>query len=200
MHCNILKVFWSIITKRLPVTVERKIFLNSEFTALYEKYKKPIFSYVYYLAGDWRTAEEISQDVFLKVYLNINKFEGRSSFKTWIYRIAKNTYLDYTNAKSTKLLDKSEALDNNLVDGGLGPEDYTLNNELKEKIHKILSLLNDKYRMLLILRDVQHLSYNEISEVTGQDLNKVKVGIYRARQAFRKIYEEMEGKDVGMRV
>ena len=80
MHCNILKVFWSIITKRLPVTVERKIFLNSEFTALYEKYKKPIFSYVYYLAGDWSTAEEISQDVFLKVYLNINKFEGRSSF------------------------------------------------------------------------------------------------------------------------
>ncbi|UNC93155.1 RNA polymerase sigma factor [Candidatus Contubernalis alkaliaceticus] len=61
--------------------------LDEDFIVLYQKYKEPIFSYVYYLSGKRTAAEEISQDVFLKVYLAIDKFQGRSSFKTWLYRI-----------------------------------------------------------------------------------------------------------------
>lgn len=168
--------------------------MYQEFTALYQKYKNPIFSYLYYLCGDLNTAEEMCQDVFLKVYLNIAKFEGRSSFKTWIYRIARNTYLDYVKAKSTRVLSKAEMLSADMVDGRPSPEEVTVNRELRETILKAISQLPDKYRTLLILRDVQYFSYNEISQVTGLDLNSVKVGIYRARQQFRKIYEGLEGK------
>lgn len=168
--------------------------MHQEFTALYQKYKNPIFSYLYYLCGDFSTAEEICQDVFLKVYLNITKFEGRASFKTWIYRIAKNTYLDYINAKTTKILRRAEPLTVSFTDTSPGPEEVTVNQELRQTILKTINLLPEKYRNLLILRDVQHLSYNEISQVTGLDLNKVKVGIYRARRQFRKVYRGLEGK------
>lgn len=173
--------------------------MDADFTALYQKYKNPIFSYVYYLCGDWNVAEEICQEVFLKVYLNISKFEGRSSFKTWIYHIARNTYLDFAQANSKKAhLGKTEQLDSGIVDCGISPEEQALNSELKEYIRKTLCLMEDKYRVLLILRDIQHLSYKEISEVTGQDLNSVKVGIYRARKEFRKIYASIGGKAIDL--
>jgi len=167
--------------------------LDAEFTALYYKYKNTIFSYVYYLAGDLHVAEEICQDVFLKVYLNITKFEGRSSFKTWIYKIAKNTYLDYVRSQKKEVgLDNLENFAKGLVDQNMGPEDSAVNKERKELITKTLEKMGEKYRTLLILRDIQNLSYQEISDITEMELNTVKVGIYRARREFRKIYQEME--------
>jgi len=169
--------------------------LDAEFTALYQKYKNTIFSYVYYLASDRSVAEEICQDVFLKVYLNIAKFEGRSSFKTWIYKIAKNTYLDYVRAKNKEVgIDNLEHFAKELVDKGIGPEEYAVNNATKELIGKTLDKLGDKYRTFLILRDIQNLSYKEICEITEMELNTVKVGIYRARREFRKVYHEMEAE------
>jgi len=167
--------------------------LHNEFSILYQKYKNPIFSYLYYLAGDKSVAEEICQDVFLKVYLNIAKFEGRSSFKTWIYKIAKNTYLDYVRSqKKDTVLENLDYFSNNLVDKSMGPEEHAVNLAMKEQIEKTLTKMSEKYRMLLILRDIQNLSYKEISEITDMELNTVKVGIFRARREFRKIYQEME--------
>jgi len=169
--------------------------LDAEFTALYQKYKNNIFSYVYYLAGDQTAAEEICQDVFLKVYLNITKFEGRSSFKTWIYKIAKNTYLDYVRTKKGEVgIENLEYFSKELVDKSMGPEEHTVNNERKKFIGKTLDKMGDKYRTLIILRDIQNLSYQEISEITQMELNTVKVGIYRARREFQKIYQEMEAE------
>lgn len=167
--------------------------MNSEFTTLYQKYKNPIFSYIFYLAGDRSVAEEICQDVFLKVYLNIAKFEGRSSFKTWIYTIARNTYFDYARKKKKEVaIEDLENYTKELADRGMGPEDYVTKNVTKELIKKTLNQINEKYRMLLILRDIQNLSYKEISEITELELNTVKVGIYRGRREFQKIYQEME--------
>lgn len=167
--------------------------MDNDFTILYQKYKSPIFSYIYYLVGDQMAAEEICQDVFLKVYLNIAKFEGRSSFKTWIYRIAKNTYIDYIRSRNKEVdVDELDSLVRDVADKKMGPEDHAVNNERKEFIEKTLDKVSDKYRTLLILRDMQNLSYKEISEITEMELNTVKVGIYRARREFQKIYQEME--------
>lgn len=171
-----------------------RFLLHAEFITLYQKYKKPIFSYVYYLCGDSNLAEEICQDVFFKVYLNLGRFQGKSSFKTWIYRIARNTYLDYVKAQQKKLAHRTVELEHHLVAEGLGPEEHVLKRELSETVGRVLCQLDDKYRTLLILRDIQNLSYKEICQVTGLSLNNVKVGIYRARREFRKIYERWEGK------
>lgn len=167
--------------------------LDAEFSALYKKYKNSIFSYIVYLAGDRPAAEEICQDVFLKVYLNIAKFENRSSFKTWIYKIARNAYLDYVQAQKRKVaIENIELFAKELEDKGMSPEEHAVNIETKELIQKTLNKLSQKYRMLLILRDIQNLSYKEISDITEMELNTVKVGVFRARREFQKIYEEME--------
>jgi RNA polymerase sigma-70 factor (ECF subfamily) len=170
--------------------------LDADFTILYQKYKNTIFSYIYYLCGDYAAAEEICQDVFLKVYLNISKFEGRSSFKTWIYKIAKNTYLDFmkNEAKNRNYFKQNQDFDQERWIQESGPEDHVLNREVQERIQKTLRQMSDKYCMLIILRDMQHLSYKEISEILGQNLNSTKVNIYRARKEFRQIYERLEGK------
>lgn len=167
--------------------------MDSEFTTLYQKYKNPIFSYIFYLARDRSVAEEICQDVFLKVYLNIAKFEGRSSVKTWIYKIAKNTFFDYTRAQKREVaLEDLDYYAKELVDKGMGPEEYVTKIAARELIDKTLNKMSEKYRMLLILRDIQNLSYKEISEITEMELNTVKVGIFRGRREFQRIYQEME--------
>lgn len=167
--------------------------LEKEFTILYNKYKNPIFSYIYYLCNDRFLAEEICQEVFLKVYLNIEGFEGKSSFKTWIYRIAKNTYFDFAKKASNSMENGFRILDENIRDKGLRPDEHVVNREKGELIKKALGMMSYKYRTYIILRDVQGFSYKEIRDITGEKLNTVKVGIYRARREFTKIYKKMEG-------
>lgn len=166
--------------------------MNADFTTLYKKYKQNIFSYLCYLSGDRSLAEEICQDVFLKVYLNIAKFEERSSFKTWIYKIARNAYIDCIKSKNKINLYEHASLSENFTDKKMGPEEYALNEEVKVLIQKILNALPDKYRTLIILRDIQQLSYQDISDITNTNLNTVKVSIYRARKEFRRIYQRWE--------
>ncbi|AOY74901.1 RNA polymerase sigma factor [Clostridium formicaceticum] len=168
--------------------------MDRDFTLLYQKYKQPIFSYIYYLSKNNTEAEEICQDVFLKVYLNIDKFEGRSSLKTWIYRIAKNTFLEYKRkAKKEVLVEEIALLENPLIDETSNPENCLLNNEAHQQIKETLMKISEKHRMFIVLRDIQNLSYQEISEITDLKLNTVKVNIYRARNEFEKIYKGLEG-------
>lgn len=169
--------------------------LNEDFSVLYHKYKDSIFSYIYYLSGNRTISEEICQDVFLKVYLKIDKFEGRSSFKTWLYKIAKNTALEFFRKNSREVLVYEEGnWEEKLVDRSCSPEESLMNKEKGQYIQKALQLMSEKYRTFIILRDFQNVSYQEISEITDTNLNTVKVNIYRARDEFRRIYKELEGK------
>lgn len=167
--------------------------MDADFNKLYLKYKDSIFSYVLYLCGDWNIAENICQDVFLKIYLNLNKFEQKSSFKTWIYKISLNTYLNYAKRNSV-CSEQLEVVEEKLLDKNMGPEEYVLYSESKTRIFETLKKMSEKYRNLIILRDIQNMSYREIALINGQELNAVKVGIYRARKQFQKIYNELEGK------
>lgn len=168
--------------------------MDKDFTLLYQKYKEPIFSYIYYLSTNHAEAEEICQDVFLKVYLNIDKFEGRSSFKTWIYRIAKNTFLEFKRKNKREVLTcEASILERENTDDASIPENYLLNMENHHRIQRTLNNMNEKYRSFIVLRDIQNLSYQEISEITDVKINTVKVNIYRARNEFQKIYKELEG-------
>ena len=170
--------------------------MDADFTLLYQKYKNQIFTYIYYLCGNRATAEDICQDVFLKVYLNLAQFQGRSSFRTWLYRIARNTYLDYTAQSRHKIpvISTEQLIDIPADTTENGPEAQALNQELKTQITNTLAAVPEKYRVLLILCDVQGFSYAEISDITGQSLSSVKVGIYRGRKQFRRLFA-LDGRD-----
>ncbi len=94
--------------------------------------------------------------------------------------------------KKEVAIEDLENYTSDLVDKDMGPEEHATKIATRELIEKTLNQMNEKYRMLLILRDIQNLSYKEISEITEMELNTVKVGIYRGRREFQKIYQEME--------
>ena len=94
--------------------------------------------------------------------------------------------------KKEVAIEDLENYTSDLVDRIRGLRNMQLKFATRELIEKTLNQINEKYRMLLILRDIQNLSYKEISEITEMELNTVKVGIYRGRREFQKIYQEME--------
>lgn len=161
---------------------------------IYNKFHKQIFRYFYHLTYDSEQAGELTQETFYQVIISIPRFKGNSKLSTWIYSIARNTYLKKIKKESKYLLTEEKDLHN------LIPPDSTHNPELvleqqqsKEKIRKVFSKLSENYASILILRDKNGLSYREISEITGMSDSSVKVTLFRARQRFKEIYLQYEG-------
>ena len=125
---------------------------------LIEQYLKPIYSFVYRYTGSASNAEDITQDVFVRVWKNLKKFDQNKSFKTWIFSIAKNAAIDWLRKKKT----------------------ISLSDDDMEKIPS-------EYRMILFLRYNDHFTFKEIAESLGQPLNTVKSRHRRAIAMLKKI-------------
>lgn len=166
--------------------------LKKEFEIAYENYKNIVYTYLYQLCYNHFLAEDISQDVFLKVYSSIDKFRGESSLKTWILRIARNTYIDYTRKNKEKL---SSIDDLEMADITQDPELEAINNEKGRIIIEVLKRLPEDYRTIIILREQQGLTYNEIGNVMDFSSSNVKITLFRARKKFKELYTELGGID-----
>lgn len=161
---------------------------------IYNQFHKQIFGYFYHLTYNSDLSSELTQETFYQVIISIPRFKGDSKLSTWIYSIARNTYLKKIKKESKYLLTEEKVLYN------LIPPDTTNNPELileqhenKQKIKKIFSKLSENYASILILRDKNGLSYKEISQITGMSDSSVKVTLFRARQKFKELYSQNEG-------
>lgn len=166
------------------------------------KYQNRIYNVILKICANTADAAELSQDTFVKVLENIDKFQGRSSFYTWLFRIAVNLTLSYC-ARSVKLgfrsLDaedsgqKSHAnglLRDFLQDDGVpDPAVIAENNELVELVLIALMRLADEQRTVIILRDIEGMSYAQIAEVLEIELGTVKSRLSRARSNLKEIME-----------
>lgn len=159
------------------------------FAVIVEKYKKSIFNICYHYLGNYHDADDASQEVFVKVFKSINSFRFASSFSTYITRIAINTCNDYF--KKNKKKEKNINIDDESVpyisDIKNAPEeDY----ELKERqkiVRTAISRLNKRHRQMIILRDLNGYSYEEIAKTLGISQGTVKSRISRARLALKEI-------------
>ena len=165
------------------------------FEEIIAKYEKRVFNLIYNVLKNDNEIEDVAQEVFVKVYKNIDKFQGNSSLYTWIYRITTNLCLDYIKKRKEVIyIDEKLQLDDGEVELQL-PSDEKLQDELyeekelKEKLQKSIAKLPDKQRMMIILRDIKGLSYEEISEVLEMKLGTVKSQINRARLKLKEILE-----------
>jgi len=161
------------------------------FEELIAIYQKMVYNYCYRMSGNLHDAEDLTQEVFIKVYRNLNKFKERSQFSTWVYRIAYNTCIDrYRKKKPTDrdmvFLD-SERENRSLKSNSYIPEDELLSKEKEEIIQRCIDALRPEYRSVIILRDIQHHSYEEIASILDIPLGTVKSHISRGRSALRKI-------------
>lgn len=165
------------------------------FEKIIEAYESKVFGVIYHMINDKNEVEDIAQEVFIKVYKNLHKFQGNSSLYTWIYRITVNLCLDVIKSKKKVIyLDDTIKTEDGEIDRELpsnektGEEIYE-EKELKDIMRKCISKLPEKQRAMVILRDIKGLSYEEISEITNIKLGTVKSQINRARIKLKELLE-----------
>jgi RNA polymerase sigma-70 factor (ECF subfamily) len=148
-----------------------------------------VYHLAYGFVQDPATADDLAQDVFVKVYCHLAKFKFESEFGTWLYRIAVNHIKDHLRKigrrKEVSLEDVAEG---RLAaeDPGPGREAERLTEERRAAVHKALSTLPQKYNVILTLRDVRGLSYEEIADVLKISPGTVDSRLHRARRQLRK--------------
>lgn len=161
----------------------------SAFEQLILAHEKIVYNVALRTLNNIEDAKDISQEVFIKAFRSIEKFDGRSSFSTWIYRITMNTCIDEVRRRKGKsTVSFEEEMDaeegswkQQYADPGDTPEEKALRVEEQGEILTALNQISEEHKTVIILRDVQGLSYDEIAEITGLTLGTVKSRISRAR-------------------
>lgn len=160
---------------------------------IFGRYLEPIYSFTYRYLGGGQDAEDVTQEVFVKVWRNIKKFDQNKSFKTWVFSIAKNTAIDFLKKKKTISFSEfdTEKGGNLLIDTLTDP--LPLPQELLERagmarmLNSAMEKLSPKYRMVLFLRYNDHLNFREIAESLGEPLPTITARHQRALIKLREI-------------
>lgn len=166
---------------------------DGAFEKLVRKYERLVSTCVYGIVGNTEDTLDVSQDTFLKVYKSLSTFKGDSEFSTWLYRIAKNTALDFVRGRKQNTLsidssgEEHEGFDLPDNSDSSNPEKAVLRNEKIRKLRQAIMKLSDEHREIIILRDLNNYSYDAIALKLGLESGTVKSRIYRARDALKKI-------------
>lgn len=153
------------------------------FAMLVRKYQDRVLNIIYSLIGQDRESEDIAQEAFLKVYHNLGSFRQQSQFSTWLYRIVVNTAYDFLR-KRKNFVSNEVAIEKS-VSSYDSPAQALLRKEKNAILEKALVKVPLQYRAALILKDIEGLSYGQISEVLGCNIGTVESKIYRARQFLK---------------
>lgn len=156
--------------------------------AIYRRYRGPVQSYLYRLCGSADLAEELAQETFARAWAGLLSFRGECSVATWLFRIARNTYLNSLRRPAPARIDTDELLAIPDAGGDGDPAGRYAAQEQRALIAIALGQLPEKQRSILLLRDSEGLSYAEIADVLEISLAAVKVNLFRARNAFRTAY------------
>jgi len=169
---------------------------KAAFSKLVEKYYQMVYGVSYGVLNSHEDARDAAQEVFLKVFHQIIRFEGKSKFKTWLYRIAVNASIDM--ARKRKPVDslnevregEEEGENEPLVrvpDKGPSPRDRLAKDELREVFRQALDQLTPDHRVVLVLREWEELSYEEIAEMLQIDMGTVMSRIFYGRKKLAEI-------------
>lgn len=165
---------------------------TASFACLLDKYSRPVFSLIYRIVNSREDAEELTQDVFLKIFKSLSGFKGDSSFSTWLYRIAYNTAVSATRKKKQEFLAIEERLIDNATEADLvdiyGLDD---NEERFRKLEEALMLLPPDERGLILLFYIEGKAIEEIAGISGLSMTNVKTKLHRIRKKLYLILTNM---------
>jgi RNA polymerase sigma-70 factor (ECF subfamily) len=172
---------------------------EAAFREIVERYQSKVFSIIHGIVRQRNDVEDIAQQVFAKVYLSLKNFDFRSSLITWIYKITVNECFDYLRKRKVrKLVYESDLSEDEVrrventepsvnrtlpADASLAQRDYVL---------KLLSRVSEEERMLLMMKEVEGYSVEELAAQTGMNENTIKVKLFRARQKLVKASQRLE--------
>jgi RNA polymerase sigma-70 factor, ECF subfamily len=197
------------------IVAELKAGSEEAYAWLIGEFHQPIYGLVYHILTDPADAADTTQEVFLKVFRGMKHFQGDSSLKTWIYRIAVH---EASNRRRWWFRHKAhetsmEPLDNEaqgsglaaketLVDEAESPFDNAAHEEVRQRVEQELRRVPEPYRSTVILRDLEEMSYEEIAEITQVSLGTVKSRLTRGREALKRRltgYVREVGSELGLR-
>lgn len=158
------------------------------FAWLVNKYKDMVFTLSVNLLQNRELAEEVSQDVFLKVYNSLSKFQKKAKFSTWLYRIAYNECISSLRKKKNDTV-SIESINNSQFINIAGEEREWENTEVKKiKLNKAIQNLNKSEKTIILMHYFEELSIDEISKITELSKSNVKIKLFRAR---KKLYSNL---------
>jgi RNA polymerase sigma-70 factor (ECF subfamily) len=170
---------------------------ESAFESLVQKYHKRIISIIYQIIGNKQEAEDVAQEVFIKVFYKLKDFNPKYPFYAWLYRIAINRCYDYLRAKKrtrmksfSELSAKEIKAINTLYEKKNDGERSAYNREdINEIINKLIMSLKPKERAVIVMRDVENLTYKEIAEILKCSELAARIKLSRARKKLRTKFE-----------
>ena len=168
------------------------------FQELVERYQSRMVNFIHRAIGDRDRAEDLAQEVFIRVYRHIRRFDTSKKFSTWIYTIASNLAKNELRNRSRNPLVLFQSLTSNwdddhrplqFEDSSMRPDDLYRRRHLQQLVERAAEELPPHHREVFILREVDGKSYEEIAEITGTQLGTVKSRLNRARNRFAQIIE-----------
>jgi len=192
-----------LIEKKLSDLTDEELILEFQrnntvkaYEILVQRYKNPLINYIYRFLGDYEACADIVQETMIKVYRNKDSYKSIARFSTWIYTIAGNlARTEYQRRKRRNIFsinsygDDDETFD--IPDQSAQPDVITDSGIKNEIIQKALLKVSDSYREMVVLRDIQEMSYEEIAEVTGIAVGTVKSRINRGRTQLQKLLKDI---------
>ena len=198
------------------IVAELKAGSENAYEWLIAHYHQPVYGLVYRILNDSADAADTTQEVFLKVFRGIKRFNGQASLKTWIYRIALHEASNQrrwwfrhkrreTSMEGCPAEDEGQSfgLKDTLIDEHESPFDLAAHEEIRSKVEEELAQVPEPFRTTLVLRDIEGLSYEEIAEILQVSLGTVKSRLMRGRFALKRrleAYARQVGREMGLKV
>ncbi len=190
---------WEIRPEDTLTVAELKAGSEDAYARLIERYHRPIYGLVYRILDDPTDAPDTTQEIFLKVFRGMSKFNGESGLKTWMYSIAINEarnrrrWFFRHKVREHSIEPLPDDLEcrpfspfDSLVDSAESPFECVARGQVRARLEQALQELPKDYRTAVVLRDIEDLSYREIAEVMETPLGTVKSRVVRGREALRK--------------
>ena len=164
--------------------------MDSVIQDLYDKYHRDLYQFIFYMVKNHETAEDIVQEVYIRVMKSYGRFEGKSSEKTWLFSIARNAAIDhYRKSKGWKqrLLDNFDWERQSIRDTGPVPEEIAVQNSEIQSVYRCLSACSLDQQSVIILRYIQGMPISETAAILDWSESKVKTTQHRALKAIKKM-------------
>jgi len=159
------------------------------FRLIFERYAKPVLSFIYEMVGERDLAEELAQETFVRAFKNLGRLRDDTKLATWLFGIGKNVARESLRSKRKEKQSHCEldaAVLESETNSRVSPSEDLFGRELDTAIRKALDTLDDDRRLVFILKVYQQCRYDEIAEITGFSVGKVKTDLHRARVELRR--------------
>jgi RNA polymerase sigma-70 factor (ECF subfamily) len=164
------------------------------FEILYDRYAKVVYNKCYGFSKSNQEAEDLTQDVFLKLFVKLGTFKGKSKFSTWLYAFTYNHCVNYVNRNNSKKIEKKSVDAENLQEDYYNPEedDNAINQLRVEKLKEALEKISPEEKMILLLKYQDFLSIKELTDILDIGESAVKMRLKRAKEKLINVYNDAD--------